>query len=46
MDIAAQYLFACKDNYYAGIRPADNDSRNKEGYKVLIQIAQSFFSNN
>ena len=43
MDIAAQYLFTCKDNYFAGIRPAASDSKNKKGYKDLIEIAQLYF---
>lgn len=46
MRMEDQFLITCKDNYFAGIRPADDNSRNKEGYKALIQIAQSFFSNN
>jgi hypothetical protein len=46
MDISARYLFTCKDNYFAGIRPADSDSKNKDGCKSLIEIAQSYFAEN
>ena len=46
MDSAAQYLFTCKSNYLSGIRPADKNSKNAQGYKTLVQIAKTYFANN
>jgi len=37
------FLFTCKENYFLGIWPADNDSLGKPGYKALIQIARAHF---
>ena len=46
MDNAAKYLFTCKSNYFSVIRPADNNSKNEQGYKTLVQIAMTYFDNN
>lgn len=37
------FLFTCKENYFLGIYPADNDSIDKPGYKALVQIAKAHF---
>ncbi len=42
----ASYLFYCKDNYIKGIRPADIECKNKNGYIKLVEIAKLYFDNN
>ncbi|OYU96556.1 MAG: hypothetical protein CFE21_09230 [Bacteroidetes bacterium B1(2017)] len=42
----ASYLFYCKDNYLKGIRPGDPNSKNKDGYKNLLEIAELYFESN
>ena len=43
-DIGTEYLFQCKDNYFDGLRPANKESRNTDGYKRLVELAHEFFS--
>ncbi|WP_256013806.1 hypothetical protein [Desertivirga xinjiangensis] len=40
------FLFACKENYFAGILPADIKGKEAEGYKTVVQIAKSYFEAN
>lgn len=42
----SSYLIYCKANFIEGIRPADIDSKNKEGYIQLVEIAKLYFKNN
>ncbi len=38
------FFYACKENYFSGIFPADPQSKNKEGYKTLVNLAKTYFS--
>ena len=40
------FIIQCRTNYLSGIRPAHQQSKNTEGYKALVQIAQSYFDAN
>ena len=42
----ASFLFACKENYFYGILPADIQRKEAEGYKTVVQIAKSYFEAN
>ncbi len=42
----ASYLFYCKENYVKGIRPADVNSKSKDGYKKLVEIAKLYIESN
>jgi len=44
MDNPDRYLLTCRNNYFAEIRPSDNNSNDNPGYKALIEIAQSYFN--
>lgn len=39
----ATYLFTCKDNYAKSIRPANPETKNTDGYKLLVDIAKTYF---
>lgn len=38
------FFYTCKENYFLGILPADPESREKDGYKTLVQLAKTYFS--
>jgi hypothetical protein len=38
------FFYICKENYFQGILPADPESREKDGYKTVVQIARTYFS--
>jgi hypothetical protein len=40
----SSFFYACKENYFSGILPADPQSREKDGYKALVNIAKVYFS--
>ena len=40
----AHYLYYCKVNYYDGIRPLDYNKKNENGYKILVEIAKTYFN--
>jgi hypothetical protein len=42
----ASFLFHCRENYFAGIRPCDLNVRSTHGYKNLVEIARLYFANN
>jgi hypothetical protein len=42
-DIGDQFLFTCKKNYFDKVTPSNIDSRPKEGYKKLVNIANEYF---
>jgi hypothetical protein len=46
MKTNASFIIICKQNYFDQIRPADLESKQKPGYKKLVEIAQEYFSNN
>ena len=46
MEERTSYIVQCKQNYFAGIYPADKNAKEKAGYKILIEIAQSYFDKN
>ena len=37
------YIVQCRENYFVGIYPSDENAKEKDGYKTLIQIAKSYF---
>jgi hypothetical protein len=37
------FIIQCRTNYFLGIRPAHQRSKNTVGYKTLIQVAKSYF---
>lgn len=40
------FLLTCKQNYFEKIRPGDLESKEKVGYKKLVEIAKEYFRNN
>ena len=38
------FFYTCKENYFLGIVPADPESKNKDGYKILVNMAKVYFS--
>lgn len=38
------FIIQCKSNYFLGIRPAHQNSKNTNGYKTLVQIAKYYFN--
>jgi hypothetical protein len=38
------FFYTCKENYFLGILPTDPASREKEGYRAVVQIAKTYFS--
>jgi len=41
--IGDSYLLQCKENYFDQITPSNKSSRNKEGYKKIVDIAKKYF---
>ena len=37
------YIIQCRTNWFLGIRPCDKTAKDREEYKALIKIAQSYF---
>lgn len=37
------FIIQCKTNYFLGIRPVHQHSKDTDGYKALIQIAKNYF---
>lgn len=37
------YLWTCKDNYLNLIRPSNSETKNTGGYKLLVDIAKTYF---
>jgi len=37
------YVVQCKKNYFAGVYPGDRNAKEKTGYKILVEIAKSYF---
>ncbi|HEX2536459.1 MAG TPA: hypothetical protein VHK69_22105 [Chitinophagaceae bacterium] len=42
----ASYLYCCRENFRTGIRLADGNRKNKEGYQKLVQIAKLYIDHN
>ncbi len=40
----SSFFYACKENYFLGILPADPQSKDKDGYQALVSIAKVYFS--
>ncbi|HEY0055819.1 MAG TPA: hypothetical protein VGB63_10715 [Pedobacter sp.] len=40
----SSFFYACKENYFLGILPADPKSKDKAGYQALVNIAKVYFS--
>ena len=37
------FIVQCRTNYFLGIRPANQQSMNTDGYKALVKIAKRYF---
>ncbi|MBL7738790.1 MAG: hypothetical protein JNK14_06185 [Chitinophagaceae bacterium] len=37
------FIVQCRINYFLGIRPANQQSKETEGYKELVRIAKNYF---
>ena len=46
MKIGDKFLITCKKNYYDKVTPSNPESRLKEGYKELVDIAKEYFIRN
>jgi hypothetical protein len=40
------FIIQCRTNYFLGIRPANKQSKETEGYKALVKIAKTYFESN
>ena len=43
MSKSDDFLWQCRANYFIGIRPGDQNAKNLDGYKVLVEIAKEYF---
>lgn len=43
MSIGDDFLLTCKKNYFSKVRPSNIESKSKEGYKKLVNIANEYF---
>jgi hypothetical protein len=44
--MSQSFLYQCKQNFFNGITPSNKNSREKDGYKLLVSIALEHFENN
>jgi hypothetical protein len=42
-EIPDAFIIQCRTNYFSGIRPAHQQSKNTDGYNALVQIAKDYF---
>ncbi|HVU55805.1 MAG TPA: hypothetical protein VHD83_12165 [Puia sp.] len=46
MNIGDEFLITCKRNYFDKVTPSNAESKQKEGYKKLVSIANEYFKGN